>query len=323
MTILSCRKELLWMTAGAVIALVIMFFVHHFKTEQNITDLLSFKARRADLVGRLRLNLALASEAEKSAVLAVTDKDSQTFADQARSATAEMERELKELGELLAIGGTTDEKSHLDQFTKVFTDFQHIDNELLDLAVKNSNIKAYSLAFGPAADTLKEMDSALSRLVAKNTETAEAKNVAMLAFGIQAAALRIQTLLAPHIAEESDKKMDDMEALMTREDQQVLKNLSNLAALPTLRGDPDLATATMDYTRFNEVRGRILVLSRENTNVRSLAISLGQKRKVSFLCQDILSALQQAILEEPIAGVNNVVVSNPRSLQAEFSGKGN
>jgi hypothetical protein len=166
------------------------------------------------------------------------------------------------------------------------------------------------------------MDTALSRLVAKSVASPEARNVALLAFGAQTAALRIQTLLAPHIAEESDKKMDELEALMTKEDQKVRKDLDSLAALQKLRGDPDLETAASDYARFSEVRGRILTLSRENTNVLSLAISLGQKRKVLFLCQDVLSALQQAILEEPIAGVNYGSVSNPRSLQVGKSGTG-
>jgi hypothetical protein len=313
-------KEFLWMAAGAVILLVVMSVVMHFQTKQSPSGQLAFKVKRVDLVARMRLTLASASEAEKSAVLAVTDQDSQTFADQARVATAEVERERKEMVELLAAGGTQGEKDLLAQFSKVFTDLQQIDNDLLSLAVKNTNIKAYSLAFGPAADTLKEMDTVLSRIVAKSAGSPEAANVALLAFGAQTAALRIQTLLAPHIAEESDKKMDELETLMTNEDQKVRKDLDGLASLQKLRGDPDLETATSDYARFSEVRGRILVLSRENTNVRSLAMSLGQKRKQLLLCQDALLVLQQAIQEEPILGVT---VSNPRSLQVGKSGTSN
>jgi hypothetical protein len=303
-----------WMATGAVIFLVITLVVLHFQTGQSPAEQLAFKAKRADLVAQMRLALASASEAEKSAVLAVTDQDSQTFADQARAATAEVEREHNELGELLAAGGTQGEKDLLAQFSRVFAEFRRIDNDLLNLAAKNTNIKAYSLAFGPAADALEEMDTALSRLVAKSAGSPEARNVALLAFGAQTAALRIQTLLAPHIAEESDNKMDELEALMTKEDQQVRKDLDGLVALRKFRGDPDLETAASDYARFSEVRGRILALSRENTNVRSLAISLGQKRTVLFLCQDVLSALQHAILEEPIAGVNYGSASNPRHL---------
>ena len=317
MTIKPGIKEFLWMVIGAVIFLVGTLVVLHFRTGQNPADQLVFKAKRIDLVARMRLTLTSASEAEKSAVLAVTDQDSQTFADQARAATAEVNRNLKELGILLAKGGTKAEKDLLAQFSKAFTELQQIDNNLLGLAVKNTNIKAYSLAFGPAADALKEMDTAFSRLAAKSAGSPEAGKVAQFAFGAQAAALRIQTLLAPHIAEENDKKMDELEALMAKEDQQVHKDLDGLASLPKLRGDPDLEKATSNYARFSEIRGRILALSRENTNVRSLAMSLGQKRKALLLCQDVLSALQQAIQDEPIPGVNYGSVPNPRSLQGE------
>jgi hypothetical protein len=316
MTIKSGIKDFLRMASGAVVLLVVMGVVMHFQTGQSPTEQLAYKAKRVDLVAQMRLALASASEAEKSAVLAVTDQDSQIYANQARTGTAEVARECTELGHLLAAHGTQKEKDLLAQFSKAFSDFQRVDNDLLDLAVKNTNVKAYNLAFGPAADALKDMDTALSRLVAKSAGSPEANSVALPAFSAQTAALRIQVLLAPHIAEENEKKMDELEAQMNRENQEVHKNLNALATIEKLRDDPDLKTATADYARFSEVRGRILALSRENTNVRSLAISLDQKRKVLFLCQDVLSAIQQAILEERIAGVDYGSAPNPRSFEA-------
>jgi hypothetical protein len=312
MTMKSRSKDVLLMAVGAAMLLVVMLVALHFQRGQSPAEQLAFKARRVDLVERIRLALALASEAEKSAVLAVTDEDSQKYADQARAATAEVERGCKELGELLQAGGTANEKDLLTQFSKVFAEFQRIDRDLLVLAVKNTNLKAYSLAFGPAADALQEMDTALSRIVTKSAAAPEARNIALLAFGAQIAAQRIQALLAPHIAEESDPKMDELEARMTKEDQTVREYLDGLAKLPEFIGDIDLETATSSYAKFNKIRTQILALSRENTNVRSLAISLNQKRKVTLLCQDALAALQQAILQEHIAGVNYGAPSNPR-----------
>jgi hypothetical protein len=55
--------------------------------------------------------------------------------------------------------------------------------------------------------------------------------------------------------------------------------------------------------RYVDIKARIVALSRDNTNVRSLALSLNQKRRSLALCLDALGALKQAILEEPIAGV--------------------
>jgi hypothetical protein len=317
MTTKIINKDFLWMVVGGLILLLIILIVLHFQTGQRSVQQLAYKAKRVDLVAQMRLNLASGSEAEKSAVMAITDPDSKTYADQAGAATSEVELERQELEGLLEGGGTQNEKKLLVQFYKAFTDLQRVDSNLLKLAIKNTNIKAYGLAFGPAADALKEMNTALSSLVAKSATFPDARNVTLLATGAQIAALRIQTLLAPHIAEENDSKMDKLEALMTREDKEVRKDLDDLTAMQEFRDNQDLEIALSNYARFSEVRGRILALSRENTNVHSLNISLDQKRKALFLCQDILSTLQQTILEEPISGVNYGAVSNPRSMEVK------
>jgi hypothetical protein len=297
--------DALRMVAGAVILALILAVVWHFRQEASPAQQLAFKASRVDLVGRMQVALASASEAEKSAVLAITDTDSQTFADQARAATTDVERERQELGKLLATGGTQRERDLLAQFSDAFGALQRIDDEVLRLAVKETNLKAYALLFGPAAETLAEMDAALSRVVAKRADSPDAKRVMLLAFGARIGILRVQALLAPHIAEESDEKMDRLEVSMAREETQVRKDLDGLAALPELAEDADLAKAATSIVRYGELEARILALSRENTNVRSLGLSLNQKRKAMTLCLDDLNALKQAIIEEPIAGLTN------------------
>jgi hypothetical protein len=306
------KENVLWMAAGVVILILLFLVVFHFYQEQNPVKQLAFKATRVDLVSRMRLALASASEAEKSAVLSITDKDSQTFAGQARTATAEVEQARRELGELLKTGGTKGEKELFNQFSELFTEFQRVDNNLLDLAVKNTNIKAYSLAFGPAAAALNEMNTALLNLITSNAGYQKEKQVMLLAYGAEISGLRLQTLIPPHIAEESDQKMDELEALMSREDKQISKNLDELNALRNLNKKANLTEAMSSYVQFSKIKTRILALSRENTNVKSLSISLSQKRKVMLLCQDTMNKLQQAILEEPISGVTYGRPARPR-----------
>ena len=273
------------------------------------TAQLALKAKRIELVERMRLALASASEAEKSAVMAITDADSQTYADQARAAAETVEQTRKELEGLLKTGGSQNEQDLLDKFSQAFAEFQRIDKDLLDLAVKNTNLKASSLAFGPAAEALKEMDEMLARVAAASATDLK---IERLADDARITALRIQTLLPPHIAEESDSKMDELEAAMTKEDGVVHQSLQTLAAMPALSDNPDLKSAASSYDRFSEIKAQILRLSRENTNVRSTAISLNQKRNVMFQCQDALAALQSALEQEPVVGVPVRVPASPR-----------
>ena len=302
--------DLLRVGAGAAVMLLLALLALHYQGQRSPDRQIELKARKVDLVARMRYSLAAASEAEKSAVLAVTDQDSQAFADQTRTTTAEVERLRTTLGEILADGAGQREKELLARFSECFTDYQRIDRDLLALAVKNTNIKAFALAFGPAAEAAKEAESALSRFWARHATSPQ--KMLLVAAGAQAAVLRIETRLAPHIAEQSDQKMDELEALMAKDDREVRAALDNLAAQPALRADPDLATARASYARFSEFRTQILTLSRENTNVRSLAMSLDQKRKAMLMCQDALYALQQEIAGEPAP----VTPYNPRKLKA-------
>ncbi len=302
----------LWLVAGTAFLALLVTVMWHVHDSGNATEELASKASRVDLVGRMQLDLASASEAEKSAVLAVTDEESHAFANDARAATAALAHEEEELGRLLETGGSQREKDLLTQFSVAFGELRRIDDEVLALAVKNTNVKAYGLLFGPATQTLAEMDAALARVVARYADSTDGKRVMEMAFGARIGVLRIQTLLAPHIAEENDAKMDQMEASMVKEETQIRKDLDGLAALTRLAGDTDVAAAASRFAHYEEVKAQILPLSRENTNVRSLAMSLNQKRKAMILCQDALDALRQAIFDEPIARVTYGPPPKPR-----------
>jgi hypothetical protein len=315
-------SDVLWMLAGAaMLGALVLFFLRH--PGGDSTARLASRAERADLVGEMRLALAAASEAEKSAVMAVADEDSERFAAEARRATAEVARDREELARLAkssrgSLESDVAREGELrDRFSAAFADFQRIDEQLLALAVKNTNIKATHLAFGPAAQSIADMEAALSRVAEKRSASSDASKVALLALGARAAALRIETLIPPHIAEESDASMDALEARMADAAREVDRDLAELASMDGLRTDPDLELASKSFARFRELEKQILSLSRENTNVRSLSMSLDEKRKAMFRCQEALDALQQAIANERIAGIDYARPSNPRGLGAE------
>ena len=224
-------RDYLWRVVGAVLFLVLVVVVLRFNQYGQSVARAAFQTERLDLVNRTRLALATASEAEKSAVMAVAEADSQGYVVQSRAATAQAAGLRLELQRLLQRGSTARELDLFNQFSEAFAEFQRVDSDLLALAVKNTNLKAYALAFGPAQQLIDQMSAALSNIVAKSANWAESRDVALLALGAEAAALRIQTLFAPHIAEESDKKMDALEARMNEDAHVVQNGLAGLALL--------------------------------------------------------------------------------------------
>jgi hypothetical protein len=99
---------------------------------------------------------------------------------------------------------------------------------------------------------------------------------------------------------------------MAGEDKQVRRALNDLKTLLGPTSNADLNKAQSCYTRFSKIRTEILELSRQNTNVRSLSVSLNQKHKTTLLCQDALSELKRAIQEEPVRGVTYGPPARPR-----------
>ncbi len=99
---------------------------------------------------------------------------------------------------------------------------------------------------------------------------------------------------------------------MGDEDARVRKDLEGLSSLVKSGDRDDLEMAKSRYGQYSDIRAQITKLSRENTNVRSLSLSLGQKRKAASVCQEELTALEQAIAEEPIAGTTYGAPVHPR-----------
>ena len=198
------------MAVGAALFGAIVLVALNVPQDQTPAAKLALKDRKVEIVAQMRAALASASEAEKSAVMATTDQESVTFANEARAATATLQQEREQLSGLLVAGGSAREKDLLAQFYKSLADLERIDRDLLNLAVQNTNLKAYQLAFGPAGEALQEADDSLSHLVTARADSnsPEDRQVILLADDARISALRIQTLLAPHIAEESDQKMD-------------------------------------------------------------------------------------------------------------------
>jgi hypothetical protein len=238
------------------------------------------EARR--LASDLHVEFAKAAEASNRAVMADTDDASAAAADEARRARQSIERDVEALAKTLESVGFIDDKRSLDAFTERFAEYRRLDDEILPLAVENTNLKAQRLSFGPAQEAAEAFRAALAGAARGATGSCCGDAIANRA---RAALLEIQVLQAPHIAESDDAAMTRIESRM--------KELARTARAAIDELEAPAATAALD--RFMGINDEIVALSRRNSNVRSLALSLGRKRMVTAECEDDLRALEDAL----------------------------
>lgn len=240
-------------------------------------------SQKVQLVERMRSDLYAAAEAEKSAVMADTDAASQDNAKRAQAAAERIAAALKEFKALPA--GNPEETALLRRFEDAFVEYRKADDEVLALAVQNSNLKAFALSFGPAMKALAKMELALNPLLDAGGTGGKAAAEALLASKALTGAWRIQALHAPHITEKTDARMDELEARMAAAEKEVRADLDGLGAA----GGQALAA----YEAFQKETAEVVRLSRLNTNVRSLGLSLDRKVKVLAVCIEALDALKE------------------------------
>ena len=73
------------------------------------------------------------------------------------------------------------------------------------------------------------------------------------------------------------------------------KALDELRAIVSPQAAPQLVAAAAALARFMSVHKEIITLSRRNSDVRSLALSLGRKRTVTADCEAHLQALEEVL----------------------------
>jgi hypothetical protein len=261
---------------------------------------LTQQAEAHRLGSHVRVQFTRAADASNRAVMADTDEASRAAAQEAQQSTQSVEQDIAALHRILEDLGDRDELALLDRFKERFQEYRTLDATILPLAVENTNIKAQRLSFGPAQDAVtafrQSMDAAGRVAAAKNGAQVDA----LVARAI-AAVLEIQVIQARHIAESDEAAMTRMEATMKASEAAARKALDALKALLPAAAAPQLTAAADALDRLTTVNAEIVTLSRRNSNVRSLSLSLGKKRTVTAECDDILQALEESLARHHFA----------------------
>ena len=257
------------------------------------------EARR--LAADLLVQFTKVVESGDRAVMADTDEASIASSRETEQTTQLVQRDADALKPVLAGLGYSQEARLLEDFQQRFSEFRALDTTILGLAVENTNLKAQRLSFGSAQQAADAFRDALEPITRSVPAQAPWRAAALAATAV-AAVREIQVLQAPHIAEPEDAVMASLEQRMMTAEAVARAALEEMAGLLPSEVRPRLSAATAALDRFMSANAEIIRLSRRNSNVRSLALSLGQKRTLTARCEETLRSLQDALEQRKLNG---------------------
>jgi len=234
------------------------------------------------------------ADAGNRAVMADTDEASAAFAREANDAADAVTKARAALAVIVRDLDYAEETRLLEEFDRRFAAYRALDNRILQLAVENTNLKAQRLSFGPAQQEADAFRDSLE-VVARDVRSDRALRVQVLVADALLAVREIQVLQARHIAESDEAAMTRLEKRAADSEAAARRAIVAIAALVPPTSRPQVAQVAGALDRFIAVNGEIVTLSRRNTNVHSLALSLGEKRTLTAACEESLRALQDAL----------------------------
>jgi len=265
--------------------------------DTSLEKLLRARSLSADLL----VQFATAADAGNRAVMAATDEGANAAAREAHGALEAVRKDIEALDPVLGELRYSAERKLLSEFSTRFAEYRTLNDSILGLAVENTNVKAQRLSFGSGQEASVAFQEALERV--RQSAPAERRwQVEAIAARAVAAVRGIQVIQAPHIAEADDAAMTAMEKRMAAAEGTARAALVELAAIASPGARPQVTAAVAALDRFLAVNAEIVVLSRRNSNVRSLALSLGQKRVLAAQCEEALRALEDALAKRGLGG---------------------
>lgn len=290
--------------SGVAALAVLLYFVGGSRQGLRVEELLATQVRKGQVVAQMRIDLLTAVEAEKNVLLAGTVQAAGDFADKARKASDAVEKGRVELEAISRRDDIAPQSELLAQFSKAWAEFRTIDAVLLELAVQKTNDQAARLSATRGLDLLLSFQKALEAAMLRGPQgsagapgTAGSQFLPTQCFKAYAGAATVLGLQAPHIAEAADANMDALEARIAAAATQTRAALDAAQTAASGSAKAEIEQARAVFAEFMAVNAKVIALSRINSDVKSLALSMERKRMVAASCLDTLGALQDSVNE--------------------------
>jgi methyl-accepting chemotaxis protein len=297
------------------------------RTNAQIQGMVNVTNRALDATSQLRIALLRAIRAEKNAVLSPDDKQSAQFVQLARTYSAEIEKQLPQLQDLLDATADAAERQQLDDFKRAWQAFAANQREVLDLALLNTNSRGSELIKGDVQDHLQSIDKLLVAVQARLSKLSTTEGVATDAAQLRRLyetdtllnrarkrSYRILNLLYDHLASIDDAEMNQLDTQLAEALTELETSLQEAKPMVDEIDRVELSQALIEAQALQKVVVQIQKLSHINSNNRCSKLTLTKTVELADQCDGALERLQQLLTAQVESDRKSIEAGYRRSL---------
>jgi len=312
---------------ATIVAVAAVGGVQLARTNAQIQEMVDITNRALDTTSQLRIALLRAIRAEKNAVLSPDDAQSAQFVQLARAGSAEIDKLLPQLQDLLATTTDAAERQQLDDFKRAWQAFAANQKEILELALLNTNARGAELIKGDVRDHLEAIEKLLvavqSRLSKLSTAEGAATDAAHLRRIHEVDTLldrarqrsyRILNLLYDHLASNDDAEMHQLDTQLAEVMSALEASLQEAKPLVDEVDRMEISQAMMETHALQKIVVQIQRLSHTNSNNRCSKLTLTTTVELGDECDGALERLLQLLAAQVESDRSSVQAGYHRSL---------
>jgi methyl-accepting chemotaxis protein len=297
------------------------------RTNAQMQQLVNVTNRSVGLASDLRVAMLDAIRAEKNAVIAPNNERSNTFAQQAREHSQQIESVLLELRDTVSLLSEGGESRELEEFQRGWEAFSVNQAEVLRLATLNTNTRGKQLLNGQIIERVRESEQMLSavqsRVRSESVETNAPTEPTRLQHAHQVDHLTGRALyLAAHLVDLLHSHLDAAkETEFNRLDAEISECFGELdGILGTIRPMVDnidlmdIGQVIMHVQSFKKLSAELQELSRVNSNQACATLTLTKTVELGNKCDMALTQLIKTLRQRAEEGKNSAQAGYHRAV---------
>src|SRR5262245_34943283 len=287
---------------GSMLAVAYVAVNRLAEVNARVRQLVDGTTVKREVLSELQAKFLAGVRAQKYAILAPDDEGSKENAAAARALLADAGAALERIKGSTSADRVEGQAAAVQALDKSLSAFTKLNNETLDLAVLNTNVKAKKLLKGDLQRPTNLLAALLRRWIsgvaAKQAPTTADVSRLKLISDIQVSLLEMYPILVRHI-ESSSKEEMTAEAKRLADHQDQIQ-----AALATVsEGDPSgQVESRAALTEIKSLQDSIIKLSETDSNNRSAALSLGETKILVDECMARIGDLDKLFAAEAMTG---------------------